>query len=120
MPRTRWLAPAVLLAFAAPWADAGFVVIANSTEKVVRLTLHHPGAEPRSEYLGPGEVRNFPVGREPEVSFDAGGKPARYRLDPYSAYVFTPSGSGVAFQGIELAALLPKPTDVSEKPPAAG
>ncbi len=116
MTRTRWLALAVLLLpLAAPRAGAGFVVLANSTQMAVRLTLHNPGTEPRSEDLEPGEVRTFPVGREPEVSFDSGGKPARFRLEPYSAYVFTPSGSGVSFQGIELAAPLPKPTDVPEK-----
>ena len=118
-----WLRTAAVLALIAGPAlpaPAAFVAVANHTDREVRFTLVHPGAEPRAETLAVGEGRLVPVGRQPEVSFTAGGKVVKFGLTPYTAYVFTEKDDAIALHGVELAAALPKPGDVPVKPPATG
>lgn len=116
MTRTCLFAAFVLLSTGVR-ADAGFVVVVNTTDSAIRFTVGHAKSDTRPYTLGPDEVKRVPVGRHPELSFEAGGKPSRYRLEPYTAYAFTPSKLGVTLQGIELAAPMPRPEDVHEAPP---
>lgn len=111
MSRIRWLLVLLTLSVLSP-ARAAVVVIANPTDESVTVTIAHPTGTPHTATLAPGEARPFPVGRVAEVRFTANGKAHSYQLDPYTAYVFTKSG----FQGIELAAAMPKPDDVPAEP----
>ncbi|HET6574147.1 MAG TPA: hypothetical protein VFG68_11125 [Fimbriiglobus sp.] len=116
MTRTCLLAVVVVLSLGAR-ADAGFVVVVNTTDAAVRFTVGHAQADPRPYSVGPHEVKRVPVGRHPDLTFESDGKPLHFRLAPYSAYAFTRSKVGISFQGIELAAPLPRPGDVPEAPP---
>ena len=119
MPRTAPLALVLLLALAASSkAGGGFVVIANSTEQPVRFTVRHSG-ESAAFAVGPGESQRVPAGRHPILLCESGGKPVRFRLMPYAAYLFLPAEGGPTLQGIELAAPLPEPDDLPHAPPEA-
>ena len=112
----RWLTLAWVVLLAAGSARAAVVVIANPTDESVTVTIMPKTGKPQSATLAPGEARPFPVGRVAEVRFTANGKDHAYQLDPYSAYVFTKSPAGLGFQGIELAAPMPKSDDIPAEP----
>jgi len=116
MPRFVWV---LLIAAFGNAAFAGVVVIGNVTDKEVKFSvLTHPAGKPVDAVLIPGESQAFTVGRQPELTFLVDGKPDRYRLEPYSAYVFTLAKGALVFQGIELAGPMPKTADLPVDPPS--
>lgn len=112
MSRIRCLIGFLALVVSFTPVHAAVVVIANPTDASVTVTIAHPTGTPNTATLAPGEARPFPVGRVAEIRFTANGKAHSYQLDPYTAYVFTKTG----FQGIEMAATMPKPEDVPAEP----
>src|SRR5215213_5461034 len=115
MTRLRSTAFLLVLVTAAP-APAAFVAVANYTDREVRFTVAHPGGAAREETLAAGECRLVPVGRQPEASFIAGDRVARFGLAPYTAYVFKTQDNVLALHGVELAVALPKTDDVPALP----
>lgn len=113
----RLLLSALLTLLAAsPSTFAAFIVLGNHSAKDVPITYRsHPNAEPVEAVLTPGDVRIFTSGKQPDVIFKLNGEPARYRLEPYSAYLFMGTKTGLGFQGIELAAPMPKADDVPDE-----
>jgi hypothetical protein len=116
MSRTFWIALIVFLTQGLH-AYAGFVVVTNTTDSAVKFTVSHAKSDPRSYTVEPSEVKRVPVGRSPLLSFEVDGKLTHFRIEPYAAYVFISSKSGLGLQGIELAAPLPKPEDLPDVPP---
>ena len=115
MPRFVWV---LSIAVFGNSAFAGVVVIGNSTGQDVKFTvLTHPMGKPIEAALSPGEAQAFTVGRQPELAYLVDGKPDRYRLEPYYAYVFAMAKEALVFQGIELAGPMPKSDDVPAEPP---
>ncbi|MGL6073509.1 MAG: hypothetical protein ACRC8S_05025 [Fimbriiglobus sp.] len=111
----------VLLSFG--WlseASAQFLAIGNLTTKPIRFELSSPTAEKnevRQFELAPLENRCIVVGAEPEIAFTLGDQATRFRLDPYTAYLFADDGMKVGFHGLELAGKLPEIKDVPKTPP---
>jgi len=115
----RFVFVAVLLA-TAPFAQGAVVVIGNATGQEVQFSVTtHPTAKPIEAAIVPGESRAFTVGRQPELAFLADGKPDRYRLEPYSAYVFAIAKESLVFQGIALGGPMPKTDNLPLEPPAS-
>ena len=103
---------------AAPASAAG-VAVYNYTDRPLAFTLGYPGKPPTPHTLAAGEARLLPVGRQPDIGFQSAGKPVRFRLEPFHAYMFSADKTGVEFHGIDFAAAMPRPDDVHADPPAA-
>lgn len=119
MPRLLLIA-LMLTLFAGP-AAAAVVVMTNATDQSVTFEISHPQGPAVTVRLAAYETKAVPVGRQPQFAFrPAGAAPVQFALDPYSAYAFVPTDTGTGFQGVELAAALPKPDDLPAAPPAGG
>ncbi|MFO0847766.1 MAG: hypothetical protein U0871_04285 [Gemmataceae bacterium] len=119
MSSFRWLlAVSAHFAYCLTATAAGHIAVGNSTDRTVEFQLVHGPAKPVKVVLEPGESRAFPVGRQTELGFTAAGKPVRYKLTPYTAYLFTAEDDRVSLHGIETPGRLPDVTDVPEGPPA--
>ncbi len=117
MPRI--LSTALVLALFAGPAPAAIVVMTNATDQPVTFEISHPPGPAVAVRLAAFETRAVPVGRQPQFAYrPAGADPVQFALDPYSAYAFVPTETGTGFQGVELAAPLPKPDDLPAAPAA--
>lgn len=120
MPPIRWLAAVAFFILSALTASAGYVAVANGTDQTVQFQMAHGPGQPTPIVLLPGESRVFPVGRQPEIGYTAGGQAVRFRLEPYTAYMFTTNDAGaLALHGIETPGRLPPKDDIPDGPPAA-
>lgn len=108
---------AACLLFALP-AKAAVVVVINNSERDQTFAVQHtPKGETRSVALASGDMRIVPVGRSSELQTTLNGQLRYFKLDAYSAYVFVRGRDGKhAFQGIQLAAALPKADDLPIEP----
>lgn len=112
------LAAAGLVCLTSARVAAAVVVLANATADPVRVTVTHPGRQPVAYQLASADVLPVTCGRYTDVAFDRAGKPARLRLDAYSAYVFVSRKGVTDLYGIELAGKPVPLDDVPVEPPA--
>lgn len=116
----RRLAAVLVLLFAGLPSPAAVVSFLNASTSDLTLTIEHKGAADLKTDLPAGRTVAVRVGREPVLRVTLNGKPAAFKLDPYTPYLFVDDDKGaVAFSGVELNGDLPKPDDVPADPPAA-
>ncbi len=110
----------VLLAVAAApaVAPAAVVCIQNRTAADIAFAVAHAPDKRRDFTLAAGDTVAIPVGREPTLIVTRSNKNERFKLDPYTPYLFVPRGDSFDFQGAKLAGELPKPDDVPAQPDA--
>lgn len=114
----RRFASVVLLLLAATSSPAAVVSLLNASNSDLTLTVEHKGVTDISVSLPAGRTKAVRVGREPVLRVTLNGKPAAFKLDPYTPYLFVEDDKGnVSFSGVELAGDLPKPDDVPADPP---
>lgn len=115
----RPFAPLLFLLTLAPPAPAAVVAFLNATGSDLTLTVEHKGSPDVKVSLPAGHSTAVRVGREPVLRCSLNDKPAAFKLDPYTPYLFVQDEKGaVAFSGVELSGELPKPDDVPAEPPA--
>jgi hypothetical protein len=111
---------AVCLLFALP-AKAAVVVVINNSDRDQTFAVQHATKGPASSVsLKSGDFRILPVGKNTELQATLNDQMRYFRLDAYSAYVFVREREGkYSFQGIQLAAPLPKADDLPDQPSEA-
>jgi hypothetical protein len=109
----------VFLALAfAPSAPAAVVSFLNASGTDLTFTVEHKGVPDIKVTLPAGRTTAVRVGREPVLRATLNDKPAAFKLDPYTPYLFVENDKAViAFSGVELNGELPKPDDVPADPP---
>lgn len=114
----RRFVPVVLLLFTAASSPGAVVSLLNASNTDLSLTVEHKGVPDIAVSLPAGRSSAVRVGREPVLRVTLNGKPAAFKLDPYTPYLFVEDDKGaVSFSGVELAGELPKPDDVPADPP---
>ncbi|OWK47365.1 matrixin family metalloprotease [Fimbriiglobus ruber] len=121
MRRTFWgvgAAAVIWVAASAGSARAAVVAVSNNTDYDIQFLLSHAGGVAKVEALAPHECRPFQVGQKSVLAYKSSGKEFSYTLAPYSMYHFVLKDNAIVFQGIELAAAMPKADDVPVEQPA--
>lgn len=117
----RRFAPVVLLlsVLVSP-SPAAVVSVLNASGSDLTFVVEHKGVTDIKLSLPAGRTTAVRVGREPVLRVTLNGKPAAFRLDPYTPYLFVEDNKGnVTFSGVELAADLPRADDLPADPPVA-
>lgn len=111
----RATAFALLLSLTAGPAAAAVVTVQNRTAQPITFVVLH-GERRQAVTLAPADTAVVPVGRDAQLVVTRDRKNERFALDPWTPYLFVPAGNSFDFQGVKLAAELPKPDDVPAVP----
>jgi hypothetical protein len=115
---SRWFLAAVFAATLAAHSPAAVISFLNASGTDLTFTVEHKGVPDIKVTLPAGRTTAVRVGREPVLRVTLNDKPAAFKLDPYTPYLFVETEkSGVVFSGVELNGELPKPDDLPADPP---